>query len=222
MSESASKLGVRRYRRGAAVVFRKTKDAFGGLSNMAAGYPLLVEGVNLLTSEALYQACRFPHRPEVQQLIIEQASPMSAKMKSKPYRKESRPDWDRVNVAVMRWCLRVKLAQHWDRFGDLLRSTGDLPIVEESGRDQFWGAKPVDEATLVGASVLGRLLMELRQDLLRSDAGQLRTVEPLSIPQFLLYGRQIGIVRAACAELPAPDDERGEEPHEGQLGLQGF
>src|SRR5579859_3354816 len=103
---------VRTYDPAKAAVFCKTTEGFGGLSNMAGGFPLRVNGINILTSEALYQACRFPHLPEVQRLIIEQKSPMTAKMKSKPYRDQSRSDWDSVRVRIMRWCLRVKLAQN--------------------------------------------------------------------------------------------------------------
>ena len=64
---------------------------------------------------------------------------------------------------VMRWCLRVKLAQIWDEFSRLLLATGDRPIVEESRKDEFWGAKVVNTDTLVGVNALGRLLMELRE-----------------------------------------------------------
>src|SRR5262245_58897838 len=124
-------LEPRTYQRTECVVFLKTNEPFGGLSNMAGGYPLHVNGTRILTSEALYQACRFPDLPDVQRLIIEQKSPMSAKMVSKPYRSQTREDWDDVRVDIMRWCLRVKLAQNWDRFGELLRSTGERPIVEE-------------------------------------------------------------------------------------------
>jgi len=113
----------RNYNRHECIVFRKTREDYGGLSNMAGGYPLLVNDVRILTSEALYQACRFPHLPEVQRLIIEQKSPMAAKMKSKSHRKNSREDWDKVRVTVMRWCLHVKLAQNRNTFGALLRST---------------------------------------------------------------------------------------------------
>src|SRR5712692_8024088 len=115
----------RTYERHQSVVFLKTNEAFGGLSNMAGGFPLRVNGVRIATSEALYQACRFPHRPEVQRLVIEQTSPMTAKMKTKPYRDDSRPDWDRVRVKIMRWCLRVKLAQNWEKFSELLLRTSD-------------------------------------------------------------------------------------------------
>jgi len=181
---------TRSYDRISSVVFLKTHEPFGGLSNMAGGYPLLVQGVRIYSSEALYQACRFPHLPEVQRSIIAQASPMTAKMKSKPYRKESRPDWDRVRVKVMRWCLRVKLCQNWSKFSALLLQTGSRPIVEESRKDAFWGAKSVDDQTLVGMNVLGRLLMELRE-VIRSTNAPVLHVGPLDIPDFLLLGRQI-------------------------------
>src|SRR6266852_4527517 len=160
----------RLYQRNECAVFLRTAEQFGGLSNMAGGYPLSINGIRILTSEALYQACRFPHLPDVQKLIIGQASPMTAKMKSKLYRKDSRSDWDAVRVNIMRWCLRVKLTQHWEKFGDLLLSTGDQPIVEESYRDPFWGAKPIDPETLQGANILGRLLVELREQLRDPEA----------------------------------------------------
>ncbi|MCX6161944.1 MAG: NADAR family protein, partial [Ignavibacteriae bacterium] len=75
-----SKYQERTYHLGAACIFRKTKEAFGELSNMAAGFPLYVNGIKILTTEALYQACRFPHLPDIQQKIIYEKSPMTAKM----------------------------------------------------------------------------------------------------------------------------------------------
>ena len=193
---------MRTYDRISSVVFFKTKETFGGLSNMAGGYPLRVNGIRILTSEALYQACRFPHLADVQRLIIGQKSPMTAKMKSKLYRHRSRPDWNRVRVSTMRWCLRVKLAQNWDSFSKLLLQTDDRPIVEQSRRDDFWGALPVGERTLVGMNVLGRLLMELRESLQAELQGSLLRVEPLSIHNFLLGGRPIETVIARELDRP--------------------
>lgn len=187
---------TRVYDRETSVVFLKTKERFGGLSNMAAGFPLRVNGVHIKTSEALYQACRFPHMPEVQQLIIGENSPMTAKMRSKPYRRVSRDDWDFVRVKIMRWCLRVKLAQNWREFGRLLLATGDRPIVEQSRKDDYWGAKVVDDGTLVGMNVLGRLLMELREQLKGDEAENLQLIEPLAISEFLLFGRPIEAIYA--------------------------
>ena len=193
---------LRTYVRGDVVVVYKTKEDFGGLSNMASGYPLQINGVRILTTEALYQACRFPHLPEVQREIIGQHSPMTAKMKSKPYRKDSRPDWDEVRYKVMRWCLRVKLAQNYTEFGRLLLATRDRPIVEQSRKDDYWGAKLADEVgdTLIGQNVLGRLLMELREKLKDDTDGMLKMVSPLGIPNFLLLGKPIDTVTARSSD----------------------
>lgn len=189
---------LRMYQRADVVVVHKTKKSFGGLSNMASGFPLRVNRVRILTSEALYQACRFPHLPEVQREIISQHSPMNAKIKSKPYRNNSRLDWDHVRTNIMRWCLRVKLAQNYDEFGCLLLATKDRPIVEQSRKDGYWGAKAVGVSgeTLIGQNVLGRLLMELRELLKNNEEETLKTVPPLSIPNFLLLGQPIETVTA--------------------------
>lgn len=192
---------LRTYVRSEIVVVYKTKEDFGGLSNMASGYPMQINGIRILTTEALYQACRFPHLPEIQREIIGQYSPMTAKMKSKPYRKDSRPDWDDVRYKVMRWCLRVKLAQNYEEFGRLLLATHDRPIVEQSYKDDYWGAKLADEVgdTLIGQNVLGRLLMELREKLKDDTEGALKTVPPLGIPTFLLLGKPIETITASSS-----------------------
>jgi len=202
---------LRTYVRSEVVVVYKTKEDFGGLSNMASGYPLQINGVHILTTEALYQACRFPHMPEVQREIIRQHSPMTAKMKSKPHRKDSRSDWDEVRYKIMRWCLRVKLAQNYDEFGRLLLATRDRPIVEQSRKDDYWGAKLTDESgdTLIGQNVLGRLLMELRKKLQDDADGSLKTVPPLGIPDFLLLSKPIETVTSNRSS-------NGQKP---QLGL---
>ena len=185
-----------RYDRNQCVTFRKTNEQpFGALSNMSDGYLLVVNGERIKTSEALYQICRFPRNSQVQKLIIAEASPMAAKMRSKPHRKEcNRPDWDDVRVELMRWCLRVKLACNWVKFGRLLLATGDRPIVEDSPKDRFWGAVADKEepAVLEGQNVLGRLLMELRDELRGPNRRALTVVEPLAIDDFLLFGKPIG------------------------------
>ena len=187
---------VRMYGPATSTVFRKTKERFGGLSNMAPGFPLRVNGVRIRTSEALYQACRFPHMPDLQRRIIAERSPMTAKMRGKPFRENTRPDWNAVRVKIMRWCLRVKLAQNWDEFSRLLLATGDRSIVEQSRRDDFWGAKVADDGMLVGMNVLGRLLMELREHLSVETSKTLRVVEPPSISEFLLFAEPIETVWA--------------------------
>ena len=218
--------GIRTYNRSESAVFLKTRERYGGLSNMAGGFPLVVNHVKIRSSEALYQACRFPHLSDLQRVIIAQKSPMTAKMKGKPHRSNSRPDWDAVRIKIMRWCLQVKLAQNWDSFSALLLETGDMPIVEHSRRDDFWGAKPVDGETLIGTNALGRLLMELRERVKGEPKADLQYVGPLPIPDFLLYGHPVEPIgsrpnaqawiqsslsisdsNAACEKLSKADEE---------------
>lgn len=168
-------------------VFRKTREGFGGLSNMASGYPLVINETQIRTSEALYQACRYPHLPELQTLIIDQGSGMSAKMKSKVRYGDTRRDWDEVRVHVMRWVLEVKLAQNFSKFGQLLESTHGRKIVEDSHRDQFWGAVLQKDGTLRGVNALGRLLMQLRDTYCSAQRYTLLYVPPPEIPEFYLF-----------------------------------
>jgi predicted NAD-dependent protein-ADP-ribosyltransferase YbiA (DUF1768 family) len=117
------------------VVFPKVNEDYGGLSNMSNDFPLVVDGVRLGSSEALYQACRFPQRPDWQREVLDAPHAMRAKMAARKEgrrKQHTRADWERVQEAVMRWCLRVKLAQHFERFGGLLRRTSP----------QYWRCTP--------------------------------------------------------------------------------
>jgi N-glycosidase YbiA len=186
----ARKMEERKYKRGEVITFNKTKEEFGGLSNMASGYPIFINGIKILSSEALYQACRYPLNEKAQFEIISQKSPMTAKMKSKKYLKETRNDWDDVRMQIMRWVLRVKLFQNWEKFYVLLSSTGFLPIVEESKRDDFWGAKASDKQLLIGVNALGRLLMELRDEMYCFSDNEYIVKVP-NIDNFKLMGKGI-------------------------------
>ncbi|RYG21198.1 MAG: NADAR family protein, partial [Chitinophagaceae bacterium] len=78
--------------------------------------------------------------PDVQRKIINERSPMTAKMVGKPFRIDTRLDWDNIRIDIMYWCLRVKLAQNFVSFGQILESTFNKQIVEDSNKDPFWGA----------------------------------------------------------------------------------
>jgi ribA/ribD-fused uncharacterized protein len=207
-----------RYHRGECITFRKTNEPYGALSNLCGGYPLRLHGVTVLTSEALYQSCRFPHLPHLQTEIVSNRSPMGAKMKAKHYRDHTRPDWDDVRVTIMDWCLRVKVFQHRS-LDTLLESTGTKDIVEDSHNDRFWGAVP--EATggaLVGENVLGRLWMNLRREIAEGALSWNRPLLPPPVDGFLFVGGLVGEVtgawRLAASSAPA---RRGEPQAGGQL-----
>jgi ribA/ribD-fused uncharacterized protein len=178
------------YKKDECIVFSKTNEKFGGMSNMAPGYPLFVNDNIIPNSEVLYQAMRYPLFPDIQNEIISQNSPMTAKMISKKYLDKTRQDWELIKTKVMRWCLEVKLCQNWETFGQLLRETENKPIVEFSVKDKFWGASSLNDKELSGVNALGRLLMELREKYIHSNKS-LQKVQPLNITGFLLYGYEI-------------------------------
>ncbi|MBM5063305.1 NADAR family protein [Vibrio parahaemolyticus] len=189
-----------------AAAFKKTTEKWGELSNMCSGFPVVVNGVPIKSVEALYQACRYPDYPDIQRVILEQSSPMTAKMLGKPHLDKTRHDWNKVRVLIMKWALRVKLAQNMDSFSRVLIATKDMPIVEISNKDDFWGAKPIGGDIYVGVNALGRLLMELREQLLTNGKERFLSVAPLNIDNFLLYGAPIEFVYSSQAYVESQRD----------------
>ncbi|WP_121967476.1 NADAR family protein [Myroides sp. N17-2] len=187
-------LKVREYKTDEVITFAKTSGKFGGLSNMAPGYSLFVNEVNIQSSELLYQAFRFSLFPLIQEEIFRAENPMDAKKISRKYNNYSRQDWDQVKFKIMKWTLEVKLIQNYKKFSELLLSTGNLPIVEYSVKDNIWGAMPANENTLIGVNALGRLLMELREKILTGQIHADSVIYPLDIPAFLLFNKPVGEV----------------------------
>ncbi len=188
--------GYRQYQREACCTFRKIAEPFGGLSNMATGYPLTIGLHTWRTSEVVYQALRWPHMADVQQMLLEQHSPMTAKMKSKKYRHRQRPDWLDIRITVMRWVIRVKYLQHPVRIGRLLSETGTLHIVEESHKDRFWGAVGDGTGLLIGENILGRLLMELKAEIDEEKWGTGSVLPPPAINDCILLGEPVPSITA--------------------------
>ncbi|THF51738.1 NADAR family protein [Flavobacterium supellecticarium] len=184
------RISERTYNVNEVIAFSKTSGKFGGLSNMAPGYSLFVNETNIANTEILYQACRFPLFPSIQQEIISQTNPMEAKEISRKYNQYTRQDWEEVKFDIMSWCLQIKLLQNYDKFSALLISTYAKPIVEYSTKDDVWGAIPTDSNTLKGKNALGRLLMQMREVYLKGFK-DIEYVKPLNIPAFLLFDNPI-------------------------------
>ena len=191
MSSLSSQTNMRIYDPTQSVIFFKTKDKWGELSNMAAGFPVPVNGVCFRTIEALYQACRFPHHPDIQQKIIEEYSPISAKMISRKYTSFSRPDWLHIRIRIMKWCLRLKLFYHFTSFREILLSTENKAIVEKSNKDNFWGALEQEDGSYQGINALGRLLMEIREDICKTTISHPILPTLPRVENFLLLNQSI-------------------------------
>ncbi|MFJ2133683.1 NADAR family protein [Streptomyces sp. NPDC087845] len=75
---------------------------------------------------------------------------------SKPLRR----DWDRVKDDVMRRAVATKFRARAD-IRDILLSTADEEIVEDTTTDHYWGRG----RTGTGKNMLGRILMRTRNQL---------------------------------------------------------
>ena len=96
----------------------------------------------------------------------------------------------------MKWALEVKLIQNYDSFSEILLSTNDKAIVEYSARDNIWGAAfNKDNNTFIGINALGRLLMQLREDIKMGKINNNSIILSPNISAFLLFGNRIKEVR---------------------------
>jgi ribA/ribD-fused uncharacterized protein len=164
------------------VLIHKITEQWGILSNFAQT-PFVINGVTFDTSERLYQSMRFSN-PAICAAVFEKKG--NPKMTAKHYSKEGyqREDWGRMIVDAMKFCLSKKYEQS-AAFRQALEDSKGLYIVEDQtsfpGKNaNTWGAKREGD-TFVGPNLLGRLLMELR------DNCKLEYVLPPDALDFLDY-----------------------------------
>ena len=150
--------------------FKKVAEEYGWMGNMAP-YPINFNGKIWLTSEALFQSMRY-NIDSIKEIIRVEKSPMGAKMKSKKYRDQMVvvPMSDQ-DVENMRKCVRMKFDQHPKLKKELI-ATGNSPIYENIGnrngeRHKFWGSKMVNESEGDGNNMMGKILMDLRDEYLK-------------------------------------------------------
>jgi ribA/ribD-fused uncharacterized protein len=149
--------------------FKKVAEKYGWMGNMAP-YPIVYNGKVWLTSEALFQGMRFDDE-EIKEIIRKEKSPMGAKMKAKKYSDQMVVvPMTELDVEQMKKCVRIKFDQHPALKKMLLDTVGSY-IYEDIGnrkgeRHKFWGVKKISENEGDGQNMMGRILMELRDELL--------------------------------------------------------
>ena len=160
---------MRSYARDQVCSFRLTHAAWGAFSNFQPlAVPIVAGPWTFVTSEHLYQAGKFGTRPDVQQQIAHAPTAREAAAIGRTPGLGIDPDWNAQRIDVMRWVLRMKREANASEIDTALAETGARPIVEVSTRDPWWGARPVAER-YEGKNVLGRLWMEIRQQLRAGD-----------------------------------------------------
>jgi ribA/ribD-fused uncharacterized protein len=141
--------------------FYRVGDAYGSLSNFSA-HPVFITR-RWPTSEHYFQAQKF-NVASAHDKIAEATSPTQAARLGRSARWKLRSDWELVKDDVMRTAVRSKVAQHLAVYETLL-ATGDAALVEHTTKDRYWG----DGGDGSGKNMLGRILMEVRAEIVGDD-----------------------------------------------------
>ena len=150
--------------------FNGVKEPNGWMGNMAP-YPIKYNGKVWLTSEALFQSMRFDD-DNVKEIIRGEKSPMGAKMKAKKNRDQMVVvPMSELDVENMRKCVKMKFDAH-PQLKRQFMNTKDSFIYEDIGnrngeRHKFWGAKKWSESEGAGNNMMGKILMDLREEYLK-------------------------------------------------------
>src|SRR3546814_19551993 len=107
---------------------------------MSNDHPYTDQGLRWKSSEAQYQAMRYPAHPDVQEMIRAAPNAYAAKLVAYEHLDKTRADWKDVNVQEMAYVVKRKLQS--DGFVAAMAATAGKPNFEISIRDAFWGAKP--------------------------------------------------------------------------------
>jgi len=141
------------------IYFYSTRDQYGCFSNFSP-HGFILDDLYWYTSEHYFQAQKFVGTVHLEQIRLAKTPKDAAKMgreRSRPLR----PDWEQVKDNIMKQAVLRKFVTHTD-IKEILLSTGDAEIVENSPIDYYWGCG----ADGSGKNMLGIILMEVR-DILR-------------------------------------------------------
>lgn len=141
------------------IFFWSNEDEYGCFSNFYEG-PYEIDGLMWPTTEH-YFAAQKTQDPELREGIRRASTPSDAKAMGKVI--ELRPDWEDVKYDVMIDALTAKFGNNL-KLKEILLSTGDALIYEDSPYDKVWGTG-VRGAVGSGRNLLGKALMQVRQDL---------------------------------------------------------
>lgn len=154
------------YRVEDCIPIRKTTEQWGILGNFART-PLTVGGVTFNNSEQLFQMMKFTDEETLSTLYSSKGLTLKRIAQNREKCGLRRADWGQIIVDCMKFCLQMKYEQ-CEEFRKTLDETEDMVIVEDQTnfpkkKPDTWGVKDID-GKFVGSNLLGRLLMELRDN----------------------------------------------------------
>jgi hypothetical protein len=135
--------------------YRERDEPYGSFSNYSR-HSFDIDGVVWATVEHYFQAQKFLGTAHEDAVRLAK-TPHIAKMMGNDRAHPLRDDWQTVKDDIMRLAVRRKFEAHAD-IREILLSTGDLPIVEDSPYDYYWGCG----AERTGRNMLRNILVETR------------------------------------------------------------
>lgn len=175
--------GEQSYPASECVGIHKVAEEWGIFSNFGHT-PIVVEGVTFDTSERLFQLMKFKDEEPVTAIFNAKNPKMTAKHWEKTHRRE---DWGKMIIDAMKFCLTQKYEQCEVFRKELNRSMGKFIVEDQTTfkktNPDAWGVK-LREGSFVGPNLLGRLLMELR------DNGKLEYKLPADAFDFVNHLKQ--------------------------------
>ena len=159
--------GIQEYPADRTAVFCKVADEWGIFGNFAP-IPIVVDGVPFDCTEKLFQVMKFADSESRRIIYAQKGQPIKMMAKHQEKVGAVRADWGRIFIDAMKFCLVQKYVQSEAFRSELERSKG-LFIVEQEANPRrpagAWGAKlSEDGTTWTGPNIMGRLLMELREN----------------------------------------------------------
>lgn len=153
------------------ITFTKVKLQYGWMGNMSP-HSITDKDIVYPTAEHHFQLARLPKSHPVRYRVLATRSPMAAKLLVRTHSDDFIiGPLGKTDINNMRRTLKLKFSQ-WLTLRDELVDTSPELIVEDvtmrqtRGTAMFWGGVPTSPTSYRGENMLGKLLMELRKDLI--------------------------------------------------------
>ncbi|KAM3107310.1 NADAR family protein [Phormidesmis sp. 146-33] len=129
---------------------------YGCFSNFSA-HGFMLDELYWATSEHYFQAQKFVNTPFLEK-VRQTKTPKDAANMGRDRALPLRSDWNQVKDEVIRKAVLQKFRTHAD-IQEILLSTGDEGLVENSPIDDYWGCGKDGS----GQNKLGQILVEVRE-----------------------------------------------------------
>lgn len=159
--------GCQRYPADKTVAFCKVAEEWGVFGNFAPT-PLVVDGVPFDCAEKLFQVMKFADAESRKTVYCVKGQTIKMKAKHQEKAGVVRGDWGKIFIDAMKFCLMQKYRQSEAFRKELERSKGLFIVEKQVNPLRPAGAYSAklseDGKTWSGPNIMGRLLMELRDN----------------------------------------------------------